>query len=333
MLRRILLPLLLVFALPSLTLADQSCIYRAHSGEMRQVGSIHQVPNRYRSQAQCSDTSVAAPSNHLARPQDIELEGNLRREDMSSSIGRIQLRWPRSVETLFGKNPLRATAESAQVVSRALRTAAFSTPIQSLNLDWQIVFMDANLPQAQIPTQLISNCHPGWMTPPANIYIVGQRVAAGCGGERSSVTSVADSRLAEVLVHEMGHAVEYHLLGDRPQFDRMRAEGFATWFEMHAAEYSSLISATEIRRRTHQLARVALQQSPDRFTFTGSGEDYARASMYFVAVVDKRGVRGLMEVYDLIRKEGVPFTDAIKKTMYWDDRQLAKEVERAVAKY
>lgn len=312
----------------------QICRYITKQGKPKQVRSLYQVPTRYRDHAQCFDAGKGAPQNfHLAKPDQINLSGNIRRESMATSVGTIELRWPRSVETLFGRTPKRAMAEAAQTVSRALRTAAFPSDLQSLNLKWNVVFMDADLPQTQIPAKLVGNCHPGWMTPPANIYIVGQRVAAGCGGRRASRASVADSDLAEVLVHEMGHAVEFYMLRKSPRHNRMRAEGFATWFEMHAANHSSLLNARSLKKETAARAKASFRHQTGSFRFAGSGEDYARASMYFLAVEEKRGVRGIMDVYDTMISEKLDFLNAIKQEMYWSDEQLEKEVREVSEKY
>ena len=169
------------------------------------------------------------------------------------------------------------------------------------------MFLDENLPESQIPMQLVERCHPGWMTPPNNIYIAAQRVAEGCHGMPSKSSSVADSELAEVIIHELGHVVDYNLLKESFGSSRMRAEGFATWFEIHAARYSSLVSESQLRERTYRLARRSLRESPQMYQFRGSAEDYARASMYFTAIENRRGVQGIIDVYKHMKEEKVPF--------------------------
>jgi hypothetical protein len=273
-------------------------------------------------------TAHESGGGSLARPDQIELEGNIRRESISSPIGRIELRWPRSVESLFGRTPLRAMTDAARTVSRAISTAAFPSNVQKLSVDWKVVFMDEHMPERQIPAYLIQNCHPGWMTPPGNIYIVAERVAGGCGGQPRR-PSVADGDLAEVLVHELGHAVEYHILGSQFHRNRMRAEGFATWFEMYAASYSSMINRSEIIRRTQDLAAMSFKLQPKSFTFSGDASSYARAAMYFLAISEKRGVRGIMEVYQRMSSDNLDFFPAVEKVIYWDTTQLEREAARA----
>ena len=115
--------------------------------------------------------------------------------------------------------------------------------------------------------------------------------------------------------------------------DRMRAEGFATWFETYAAGYSSVINRGRLKDEIYNRARFAVKQSPNTFTFSGDAFDYARASMYFAAIVDRRGLSGLMEVYKTIINEHADFFGAIRKTLGWDRAQLEKEVAKVLDKH
>ncbi|MDC0358497.1 hypothetical protein OAO01_06745 [Oligoflexia bacterium] len=277
-----------------------------------------------------SAPSAGAGAAGLAKPSEIKLKGTKRRENMASSVGRIELRWPRSVELVFGRTPKRAMADAARTVSRALKKSGFPPALQKLDIDWQIVFMDSELPDTQIPASLINNCHPGWMTPPSNIYIVGQRVAGGCGGQQAR-RSVADSRLAEVIIHEMGHAVEHHLLQKRFSGDRLRIEGFATWFQVYASEFSAVISSGSVRDKIFQSAKTSIRKNPNSFSFSGTAEDYARASLYFHAVVKYHGgVRSLMKVYDAMRTERLNFFDAVDKKLNWSRAKLEEKAAKVV---
>ena len=344
------------FFAPALSLAGELCLYTSEDGRTHQVNSRAEVPAEKRSSATCIENksykknsrprrsapqyttgnyqrrkkrnSAGRANSHLAAPGDIELRGTVRRESMPSSIGRIELRWPRKIEKLFGRTPVRAMAEAARAVSRAVKKPGFPLHVQRLDIDWEVVFLDADLPTTQIPTYLISNCHPAWMTPPSNIYVVGQRVVAGCGNSARPSTSVADSRLAEVLIHEIGHAVEYQL--DRKPGERARREGFATWFEAYVAEFSPLVDKRKITANTYARARQSFRMSPNQFHFSGSSFDYARASLYFFAIERKKRVMGVMEVYDLMREENLDFFSAVEKRMGWNRREFEEEVRKIV---
>lgn len=309
--------------------AEEICAYVDTQGIIKTVKSASLIPEQFKHLAKCTQTEKG---NFLAKPEEIQLGGTIRREELNSSVGKIILRWPRSAETLFGRTPSRAMADAARTVSKVIRSSAFPTQIQNMNIEWNVVFMDENLPESQIPHNLISNCHPGWMTPPANIYIVAQRVAAGCTGNKISLGN-ADKALTEVLIHEMGHSLEYYILKDNNPRDRMRSEGFATWFEMHAAQYSSILDKKELISRTATLAGLAIKNSPTVFTFSGSGEDYARSSMYFSAIEDRFGLRGILQTYEAINKEGLDLFSAAHRTLHISREQLQKEQLKYVEKY
>jgi hypothetical protein len=299
---------------------ERICAYHDSEGNMV-VRPQNKVPYRFKKAARCID---AKKSNYLAKPDQIELKGNVRKEDVSSSLGRIELRWPRSVEQMFGRTPLRAVTDAARTVSRTLKTSGFPPEVQNLNAPWKIIFLDANLSKSEIPHQLISRCHPGWMTPPANIYIVAQRVAEGCGGARNrSSATVADSQLTEILLHEMGHVVEYYLLNKRQAVSKVRAEGFATWFEIHSSQFSSLLSQSKIRSRTFELARRGMRKG--QHPFNGSAEDYATASMIFSVIADRRGVRGISDVYQTMNKKNLRFPQAVREATYLSIEQIEKD--------
>ncbi len=296
------------------------CVYLTANGKIEQVNSLEAVPENYRKTAKCF-----LDNKNLVKPEDVKLEGTIRSEEIISTVGKIQIRWPRKIEALFGRTPVRAMADAAATLGRVLKNPAFPPKLQNLNLEWKIVFLDENLPENQIPTYLVTNCHPGWMTPPTNIYIVGQRVAGGCGGSVHS-SRIADSDLTEVLLHEMGHAVEYYLLGTMQNDDRQRAEGFATWFMNFAAEYSSILNARETKKKYLTAGKMAVEKNPETFNFTGSFEDYSRASLIFFTIASARSLRDLMEVYRYISSNKVKFEEAISPVLHWDNKRLNKEI-------
>ena len=315
-------------------LAEEFCIYKDERGQMAQVNSSSAVPPQFRAMAKCFQVNSRAkkkgPSeniDNLARPDEINLDGTVRSVQMSSSVGRIKLQWPRNIEKLFGRTPERAMQEAANAISKTLKQNGFPQELRNTYMDWNVVFMDENMPSAQIPLYLRTQCHPGWMTPPANIYIVAQRIAGGCSGKTASHT-VSDGKLTETLLHEMGHALEHRLLGGKGSHDPERAEGFATWFEQFAAKQSPVANSAGLTAEHKFLARRKLQYNPNG-KFGGTAEDYGYASMYFYSVVSKRGVRGLMDVYEQI-KQGRNLRDAVKQQMGWSDKKLSEEMQNSM---
>ena len=298
------------------------------------VSLLDEVPLEYKEKARGNALSAkmilssVSSGGVLANPDEIELNGTVRKVQFSTSIGNFNLRWPRKIESIFGRTPERALIEAANTVSKTLKQSSFPPELKNLNLEWNVVFMDENMPEQQIPHNLLTNCHPGWMTAPANIYIVAQRAARGCSSNAKPASSVSDARLTEILLHEMGHSVEYRLMGRIGGSERMRSEGFATWFETYSSKYSALASYSKLLQENKTFAKQAIKESPDKFNFHGSVEDYARASMFFHVVVAKRGVSGLMDVYDLMKKDRLDIVSAIKQKMTWNDKKLSEEIDR-----
>lgn len=275
---------------------------------------------------------TVSAQEQLSRPEDIKLTGNKRVVDLSSPTGngRLKLRWQREVEQLFKKSPERAVIEALQTTARVLKTAGFPPELQNLDLDWNIVFIASELNSNEVPAFLISNCHPGWMRPPADIYIVAERVVQGCAGSSKPSADIADAYLAELILHEIGHVVEFNFHKGHFPNDKFRAEGFATWFSAQAANNSSLISAGKVLQEQRRLAVISLQQQPTIFTFLGTAPDYARAAMYFHALVEKKRVHGLMRVYSTMLEKRVDFFAGVRAVFNWDEKQFNNEMLKFV---
>ncbi len=341
---------------------SEFCIFTESSGAVRQVNGRSAVPETYRDSARCFQGSstvakeaekvpqrsgpfnplekptgmpsvgrggTGVPSSvQLAAPSEVDLEGSIRRVSMNSALGPIELRWPRSVERLFGRTPERAMADAALTASKALKRKAFPPRVKNLRLNWQVVFFDGDLPAGQIPEYLRTTCHPGWMTPPANIYVVASRVTGQCSG-RATASVVADSELAQLLVHEIGHAVEYYLLARPLPPEGVRAEGFATWFESFAADQSSLIQRGVVAQTHRRQAIEAMQQRPGSWTFGYSGQDYSRASMYFHGIEARFGLPAMMRVYELVAARRMPFIEALSRELKLKPSEIEQIAVRA----
>ncbi len=271
--------------------------------------------------------------NQLVLPRDMELSGGERREVLSSDIGEIELRWERKIERFFVRTPERAVLEVARIVRRVLSSGAFPSTFSKFKLDWSVVFFDEHIPSGQIPLTILNGCHPGWMVgdgKSAHIYIRAKALAAGCDGQTRKDNSIAESALIQVLLHEFGHGVEHVLVGSARGVDRLRAEGFATWFEQYASAYSSDLNQSEVRARLKKLSQYKAENGPGLSHFDGSPYDYAYASMIFLAIEDRFGVRGLLDLYRIMQGKGVPFLKAVDQRYRWDAPRVQAEVERII---
>jgi hypothetical protein len=224
----------------------------------------------------------------------------------------MHVRWSRTIERCFVTSPSRAVGEAAAGVNRALKNGRFDPSLQHARRDWSLAFTDKATAVSQFPIALTTGGHPGFMIPPSQIYIITDFITPDCSGAK-----VADAVLAQVLLHEMGHVVEYLLMGeraDRP--DRQRSEGFAAWFEQYSADYTSGIPHGQVAHYYSELARRALTRGSHGFS--GSAEDYAYAALQFQAIVERRGVVALMQVYAQIRDAGLSFDDAVQRALGWN---------------
>jgi hypothetical protein len=333
----------------SVAYAEELCMYTNAKGAFVQVVGRDSVPADLRAKANCFTSSVSKP-NHaigntsipstnsgvktkaaidaatMALPSDVTLDGNLRRESLDSALGRIELRWPRSVEPLFGASPERAVINAANVVNKTLRQERFTDRLRTLDLDWQIVIIDQAMSEQEIPAPLRMNCHPGWMTPPANIYLVAQRIAGNCEGKTSPPAKLSDDTLEEVLLHEFGHVIEFYLLDKQMTLDRMRAEGFATWFATLAAQYAKHTGRSTREREVLQAAKVAIQASPASFIFQGTAHDYARAALFFLAVEKSKGVPGVLAMYQLFAGGSATLVDAAASVLRVSKNELINKM-------
>lgn len=296
---------------------DSSCLYVNEEGEITQVKNAQQVPYKLRSRVVCKDTQP----QDIAAPEDVKLGNDSRTASFSTELGPMSVRWSRSIERCFSTSPSRAVGEAAIAVNRALKTGRFTSDIKTARRDWSLVFTDKATAFSQFPIALSLGKHAGFMIPPSRIYIISDFVAPDCSSH-----AAANETLIQVLLHEMGHVVEYLMLGEkRMDGDRERAEGFAAWFEQYSAEYTSAIPAGKVRRYYADLASQALHHGAGG-AFSGTAEDYAYAALQFQAIVDRRGIAGLMQVYEVMREDELSFPDAILKALSWNRATLQREM-------
>lgn len=276
---------------------------------------------------------VAAPPPRLVLPEKMKLTGGERREEISTDIGKIELRWERSIERLFFRTPERAVAEVARIVRRVLSSGVFPPSFSNFSLKWNIVFFDEHIPSGQIPMTILNGCHPGWMVgngERADIYIRARALAAGCEGAERKDNSIVEAALMQVLLHEFGHGVEHYLLQHAIPHDRLRSEGFATWFEQYASSYSSDLSQREIVGRLKELSRYKAKVSPELSHFDGTAADYAYAAMIFLAIEERFGLRRMLELYDVMRRQNLPFLQAIQSRYDWNADRVVSEVDKLI---
>jgi hypothetical protein len=302
--------------------AEGPCVYLDESGTIVSVKAVDAAPVRYRKAVYCNDGRDAA----IANPQDVKLQGPAGRASLTTDLGPMEVRWPRSVEQCFGRSPARAAADAAAAVNRALKSARFSTEVKYARQEWAIVFTDRATAIREFPTALTLGGHPGFMIPPSQIYIIADFISPDC-----AAGGVADAVLTQVLLHEMGHAVEYVLLGGvEMDTDRQRAEGFASWFEQYSADFASIIPRGSVKSFYRTLATQGLAAPSGGFN--GTAQDYAVAALAFQAIVDRKGIHGLMKVYSEMAAQGMPLMGAVEQEFGWDSKTFEREMRLAASR-
>lgn len=297
--------------------AQSQCVYADEQGNILSAPSIKEVPSRFRSKAACKDSQPLS----IPKADEVDLRGGVRSSSFGTPLGTMDVRWPRQVERCFGKSPSRAISEAASAVNRALRNGRFDEKMKYARRDWSLVLIDRASAVSQFPMQLSLGGHPGFMVPPNQIYIVVDFISPNC-----QPSGDVDALLTQVLLHEMGHVLEFSLLGESGfAADRKRAEGFAAWFEGYSSKFSSAIPRGRVQETYRTM--VQSQSGVGSQQFSGSGQDYAIASLEFEAIVARKGVSGLMEVYETMSTSRCSFYDALYKKFGWDQKDLQREVK------
>lgn len=297
--------------------AQSQCVYADDQGNILSASSLKEVPTRFRAKAACKDSQPVS----IPKADEVALRGGVRSASFGTPLGTMDVRWPRQVERCFGKSPSRAISEAASAVNQALRNGRFDEKMKYARRDWSLVLIDRASAVSQFPMQLSLGGHPGFMVPPNQIYIVVDSVSPNC-----QPSGDVDGLLTQVLLHEMGHVLEFSLLGESGfAAERKRAEGFAAWFEGYSSKFSSGIPRGRVQDTYRTMVRS--HDSVGSQQFSGSGEDYAIASLEFEAIVARKGVSGLMDVYETMNISRCSFYEALNKKFGWDQKDLQREVK------
>jgi hypothetical protein len=297
--------------------AQSNCVYADEQGNILSAPSIKEVPSRFRSKAACKDSQPLS----IPKADEVDLRGGVRSSSFGTPLGTMDVRWPRQVEQCFEKSPSRAISEAASAVNRALQNGRFDEKMKYARRDWSLVLIDRASAVSQFPMQLSLGGHPGFMVPPNQIYIVVDFISPNC-----QPSGDVDALLTQVLLHEMGHVLEFCLLGESGfATDRKRAEGFAAWFEGYSSKFSSAIPRGRVQETYRTMVRS--QSGVGSQQFSGSGQDYAIASLEFEAIVARKGVSGLMDVYETMKICRCSFYDALHQKFGWDQKDLQREVK------
>jgi len=295
--------------------AEESCVYVNEKGELEAVSNPSRVPRALRQRLVCKDKGI----HEVVAPEELKVGRDVRSTSFSTELGPMKVRWSQSIEKCFTTSPVRAVSEAAQAVNRALKNGRFTADLKYTRREWTLGFIDRTSAISQFPLALTLGQHPGFMIPPNRIYLVADLISPNC-----SSNEIADDILTQVLLHEMGHVVEYILLGERQgTTDHERSEGFAVWFEQYSADFATALPKGQVSAYYAALAR----SGNTRRAFSADPQGYANAGMLFQTIVERKGVAGLMKVYAAIREQQLPLDAAVEQALSWDRAAFDRQVQ------
>jgi hypothetical protein len=167
-------------------------------------------------------------------------------------------------------------------------------------------------------------CHPGWITPPANIYLSIDFITTQCKGPNESKLSPTETQtiVRSTLYHEFGHALEFQLLGESglALAERYHSEGFAVWFEH---EVLSIAGPDSEAKLIENKARNFFQVNWNPYSFDGSSTDYFRAYAFISAILDRYPAK-IGRVYEYMSLNNVNFETSLKIVLDVDRERWQK---------
>lgn len=255
-------------------------------------------------------SAVLSFADSLPSPEEVQIGNLTRSADFVSELGDIEMRWPREIERCFGQVPNRAMADALTLARRVLLRFPFPKEVKNSQASWNIVFTDEKSAESQFPGNVIMGRHPGFMLPPNKIYIIADFISPDCDLKKAEV----DLLLRRVLVHEIGHVIEFTMLGEEFGKERARAEGFASWFELEALRGMSKKAGEEIEQDFLKQARAEYSKKGfDPRKFSGTSGGYALWAMYFQALVERKGFGALARGYKTAKETGKPLFEVIER--------------------
>jgi len=257
--------------------------------------------------------------NYISKNDQIKLSNNSRSFRMNTDLGIANIRWERSAEQYFNGPVDRTIGKAFKAATKQLARSAFPSKLRQSDFEWSFVVVDKDSKLPSKPNT--GGCHPGWMTPPAQIVLDAYAIATGCGRSRQQASKPESTELLhDTTLHEIGHAVEFHLLeGAFGLKERWHSEGFASWFETQGASSSA-------RARSKQIAKTYYRPDWNPRTFNGSAIDYKKAYAILDTIEKKRGLQRLSDVYKKMSQSNMRMLPAIKEVLGWDKKKLGKMV-------
>lgn len=241
---------------------------------------------------------------------------------IQTPLGRVSVRVPYDSSLLLNVRPTELVNTAWTVGAAILVKHKFPQLfVADSQYDWNVVFVPRILSTMQKRALGSNYCHMAMMGPPADVVIDINRVLNPCGASSSKPQLAV---LVSSLIHEIGHAVEFRLLGNAfPRRERWHSEGFATWFESLGQEIIDSSSDSSLKNR----ARSVFSMKWRPYLFSGSPADYLQ-SYAMLAVIAEQSPEKLFAVYQRMSAEHLGFSEAVGKTLGWTFSQWLEETRK-----
>jgi hypothetical protein len=242
-----------------------------------------------------------------------QARGRVREFELNSNLGPALLLGQDGVDAALVHGEKGAVAEALSRAYQAMLNADFPPELTAINFPWRIVLLNG-IPRPLHSSMLSSSqCHAAWMGPPATIVVALDRLNPRCYGQMGVGRSKKDA-LIGILLHEIGHAVEFRLMGRSfGRRQRWHSEGFAQWFELFVS--GSLKGDDVLAQQKKSQASRSYNARWRGELFRGTKKDYLASWSYFSAMVESHGLEGLFAVYQLMDEENLSFSEAAEKQL------------------
>ena len=206
-----------------------------------------------------------------------------------------------------------------KIARRIMLDHGFPDRLLEADYRWQLFFYKQKMKQRGAFSS--RHCHAAQIGPPANIFLAIDALRSDCGKRRLS-NSELKLEFSRTLIHELGHAIEFQLMGRGfSRRKRWHSEGFATLFETLSTEVFPASHPENLRAK----ARALLRPGWRPVLFQGNASDYLRSFALISAIADGKDDSELFAVYRRMDQENLSFEEAVEAELGLNKQKLVAE--------
>ena len=252
----------------------------------------------------------------------VKLTSGQKVNHLESPLGSVAVFSLASLSKHIGPRSESVIAEAFSRAREIMRTRRFPHQLQDAQYKWQIFIKERGARRSEGALSS-ERCHAAWMGPPANIFLSPETLASDCGRARKSSVEISE-QLESVLVHEIGHVIEFKLMGRGfARRQRWHSEGFASWFEA----YSGGDLVESLRKEAIADAKRHFRSDWMPIDFRGTSADYSRSFAMIATIAERSSVSDLLRVYRNMDLEKCRFDEAVQNVLGWDLRRWSLETK------